>query len=222
MDFGDIEHILWDWNGTLLDDLHLTVHVTNEILAPHGGEPIDVDYHRGNFIFPVSEYYRHLGFPPERIDHSSIHAAWNSHYEARKLECSLHDHVPTVLESLGSGGFRHAIISAYPETLLRTTVAHFGIAHHFRGIYGNPSNDGTSKLASARRLFHELEIDAASAVIVGDTHHDAEIAAAVGCRAILVSHGHHTHERLTPLQHPVCRSVLEVHELLTRARNSAE
>ncbi|MFM1848518.1 MAG: hypothetical protein RL417_1992 [Pseudomonadota bacterium] len=210
-----IKHILWDWNGTLLDDVHLTVDVTNKVLLPHGGSEIDVNYHRQNFVFPVSDYYRHLGFPPERIDHSTINSSWGSLYESRKHECSLHSDAHTVLRELGESGFQQAVLSAYPQDLLHPTIAHFGIEHHFRGIFGNPRNDGTSKLGTAQRLVKELALDPAEALIVGDTHHDAEIGAALGCRVILVSHGHQDHARLAGSPHPVCRSLSEVRVRLT-------
>jgi phosphoglycolate phosphatase len=213
---SSIKHILWDWNGTLLNDVELTVEVTNEVLVPHGGPSIDIHYHRRNFLFPVADYYHHLGFPPERLDHAVIHSAWGERYEARKIECDLHEGAHGVLGELTTRGFKQAILSAYPEDLLRETVAHHKIETHFRGIFGNPTNDGTSKLQTARRLLHELAIDPAEALIVGDTHHDAEIGGALGCPVILVSHGHQDHARLATTPHPVCRTLHEVSALLKR------
>jgi len=215
MTFSSIDTVLWDWNGTLLDDLHLTVHITNDVLAAQGARSIDVKHHRENFVFPIADYYTHLGLPPDKVNHDAIHAVWGEKYETRKHECGLHEAADEVLGALSARGYSQAVLSAYPHDLLHRTIAHYGIDHHFRGMFGNPANDGRSKLATARRLVETLGIDAARTVIVGDTHHDAEVAAELGCTVILVSHGHQSHSRLSDRHNHVCRSLRAVHDLIT-------
>ena len=38
-----VEHIIWDWNGTLFDDLHIVVESVNVSLAELGAPPIDAE-----------------------------------------------------------------------------------------------------------------------------------------------------------------------------------
>lgn len=57
------ELILWDWNGTLLDDVQLCVDALNRLLARYGyPQRYDRDQYRAIFGFPVQEYYARAGF----------------------------------------------------------------------------------------------------------------------------------------------------------------
>ena len=56
------KHIIWDWNGTLVDDAWLCVEIMNTILNKRGYKLIDINEYRKYFTFPVKEYYIKLGF----------------------------------------------------------------------------------------------------------------------------------------------------------------
>ena len=57
-----LEHIVWDWNGTLLDDRWLTIAVMNRLLARRNMDELTEDRYLQFFTFPVIDYYRRLGF----------------------------------------------------------------------------------------------------------------------------------------------------------------
>ena len=56
------KHIIWDWNGTLLNDGWLFVDVMNSILTRRGMDTITLEKYREIFGFPVKDYYLKLGF----------------------------------------------------------------------------------------------------------------------------------------------------------------
>ena len=57
------ELILWDWNGTLLDDVELCVDALNRLLEKHAyPQRYDRDQYRAIFGFPIEEYYVRAGF----------------------------------------------------------------------------------------------------------------------------------------------------------------
>src|SRR5690606_23213395 len=59
-----VAHLVWDWNGTLLEDLTLVVAATNASLASVGGPSVTADEHRRDYRRPISAYYEHvLGRP---------------------------------------------------------------------------------------------------------------------------------------------------------------
>ena len=47
------KHIVWDWNGTLLDDLHVVIEAANVSLGLFDIEGIDEDGYRDHFTRPV-------------------------------------------------------------------------------------------------------------------------------------------------------------------------
>ena len=60
-----LTHVLWDWNGTLLDDLDAAIDAMNGVLAANGLPLLDRARYRSVFGFPVQDYYGRLGFGPE-------------------------------------------------------------------------------------------------------------------------------------------------------------
>ena len=59
------QHIIWDWNGTLLNDAWLFVDIMNGVLSNRKLPLITVDDYRKLFCFPVKDYYKKLGFDLE-------------------------------------------------------------------------------------------------------------------------------------------------------------
>ena len=56
------ELILWDWNGTLLDDVELCVDALNRLLQSYGyPQRYDRNQYRAIFGFPIEEYYIRAG-----------------------------------------------------------------------------------------------------------------------------------------------------------------
>ena len=56
-------HIIWDWNGTLLDDVDWCVRSVNKMLEKRKKSRLKAlcDYHNV-FCFPIIEYYKNVGF----------------------------------------------------------------------------------------------------------------------------------------------------------------
>ena len=57
-----LKHIVWDWNGTLLDDRWLTIAVMNRLLARRNMDELTEDRYLQLFTFPGIDYNRRLGF----------------------------------------------------------------------------------------------------------------------------------------------------------------
>ena len=47
------KHVIWDWNGTLLDDAVLCVEVMNVVLARRKLPPLTAERYADRFRFPV-------------------------------------------------------------------------------------------------------------------------------------------------------------------------
>src|SRR5690606_26207390 len=66
-------HLVWDWNGTLLDDLPVVVAATNAALAGAGGGPVTVPEHRRHFRRPIADYYAQvLGRPVDEDEFARL------------------------------------------------------------------------------------------------------------------------------------------------------
>ncbi|MGB0343837.1 MAG: HAD family hydrolase [Coraliomargarita sp.] len=205
------KHIIWDWNGTLLNDTWLCVEVLNGLLAKRGRAPLSEDDYRTHFGFPVVHFYEFLGFDTDRDSFEKVSHEFIGDYEARwLLECSLHPRAAAALESLAARGLSHSVLSAAEQSALEAGIAHFGISEHFLGLVGTDNIYARGKVEQGREWIARLDWEPAEIVLVGDTLHDFEVAEAVGADCILMSHGHHCPKRLARTGAPVVHSLDEL------------
>ncbi len=205
------ECIIWDFNGTLIDDLDLVVTTVNTQMAKRHLPALDTEAYREVFGFPVEDYYRRIGVTFENETMAQLSADFFADYAPALKDCPLHRGVVDVLKRLQNCGLQQYVLSAMEQSMLRSMISHFGIASFFDGVYGLAHQEGDSKISRAQELQRDHKIDSASTVFVGDTIHDAEVAAALGIPVILVSTGHQSKSRLLETGHPVYESH---HELL--------
>ena len=199
--------IIWDWNGTLLDDVNAAVGALNRMLAKHKLPPVTRELYRGHFGFPVRPFYQEVGIDLDRVDWDEICTDFHAFIaaEPQGLHPSTHD----ALEAARALGLNQCILSALREDLLRRDTARFGVAPFFNLIFGVDNLDGATKLSRARELVAELGLAPGGAVMVGDTLHDLETAREVGAACILADVGHQSLAGRVPQGVPVARSLVE-------------
>lgn len=217
------QHIIWDWNGTLLNDTWLCVEVLNELLAARNRSSIDPNEYRKQFGFPVIDFYDYLGFDVDVDSFDSISRAFIDAYEARWLkECSLHLDAETVLRALSAAGLSHSILSAAEQATLERGISHFGIGSHFKAIIGTDNIHALGKVERGRAWMAHLDWPPEAVVLVGDTLHDLEVAEAMGCDCILMTHGHHCPTRLINTGAPLAHSLAELVDCLSTKTTVSE
>ncbi len=57
-----VKQLIWDWNGTLLDDVRMCVNVMNVLLDKYALPELTCEKYKQVFDFPVKDYYANLGF----------------------------------------------------------------------------------------------------------------------------------------------------------------
>lgn len=189
-------HIIWDWNGTLLDDLDLSISVMNALLAQRRLPLLDrVRYHT-LFDFPVRAYYEKLGFDPVADPFERLSTEFITGYDARRLEAALHAQVVETLAAIRAANLGQSILSAYRQETLHEIVAHHGLTAHFTHIAGLDNIHAASKVALGRELVAKIEAAPKEILLIGDTLHDLEVARELGVDCVLIAAGHHPAERL--------------------------
>lgn len=196
-------HLIWDWNGTLLDDLDLCIDVMNALLDRRQLPRLHRARYHALFDFPVRTYYERLGFDPVEDSFARLSVEFISGYDTRRLESSLHPAARLVLAAASAAGLRQSILSAYRQETLHEIVQHFGLAAHFDHIAGLANIHAHSKLALGHELVRRLAIAPARILLVGDTLHDLEVARELGVDCALIAAGHHPFERLRASGAPV-------------------
>lgn len=191
-----VDHVVWDWNGTLLDDSWLCLEILNQLLASHGLPPVSSRRYQEIFDFPVRDYYERAGFDLERQPFEDLASFFVAEYERRRFECSLRSGAREVLAALAAAGLGQSLLSAYRHDYLESAVASWGIGGHFSRLAGGSDAWADGKEGLGRRHLAALGLAPATVAFVGDTTHDALVAALVGARCILVDGGTQTRGRL--------------------------
>jgi phosphoglycolate phosphatase len=189
-------HIIWDWNGTLLDDVDYSIACMNGLLAQRGLPLLDRARYHALFDFPVRDYYYRLGFDAVRDSFEQLSVEFISAYDANRWSCRLHEAVGETLAALARTGATQSILSAYRHETLIEIVGHFGLTPHFVRLCGLDNIFAHSKAELGRALIAELALPPAEVLLVGDTLHDLDVAQHLGVDCILVAAGHHPGPRL--------------------------
>ena len=189
--------IVWDWNGTLLNDLQVGVDVLNDMLGRRGVAPLNVDEYKKVFGFPVIDFYKKVGFDFERETFHEMSVDFVETYARYEPNTLLNRGVEQVLKVMNEKGVDCYILSALRQTVLKKSVEDFNIAGYFKAVYGSNDIYASGKIERGRQLVEELGIDPTTTIMVGDSVHDAEVALALGFCPILFSGGHNDTERLS-------------------------
>ncbi len=203
--------VLWDWNGTLLDDVELCASLLDRLLEAHGYPPLgSLEAYRSVFRFPIVEYYRDAGFDLERHPFEQLAQEYMDLYLPESEACPLMPQARSVLEAVRSLELRQVILSASPvDTLCRQVTAR-DIAPYFEQLLGLGDIYAHSKVELGRAWMRRSGICPGQALMVGDSVHDFEVAQAMGARCVLYSGGHQPRAVLQATGAPVIGSLLEL------------
>ena len=119
-------HILWDWNGTLVDDIDLCISVTNELLRRRKRQfVLERSDYLHKFTFPVIDFYHSIGWDFSKESFPEMAEEWIVEYrENFESKSSLNGSVTEVLTEMDSMGFKQSILSACESELLNHSVKH--------------------------------------------------------------------------------------------------
>lgn len=194
---NQIQYILWDWNGTLLNDVEECIKCMNGLLNKREMATLDRSRYREIFTFPVITYYERLGFDFHREPFNDLAEEFVSQYRIISADSKLHTGVLLALDYLKSKNYNQMILSAMEQEALYAQTALHKIDHFFEEIVGLQSIHASSKIESAIKLISDKKIDPEQCIMIGDTFHDYEVARTLGTGCLLVNNGHQQLEDLT-------------------------
>tara|TARA_B100001123_G_C15289118_1_gene1016788 strand:+ start:224 stop:868 length:645 start_codon:yes stop_codon:yes gene_type:complete len=190
------KHIIWDWNGTLLDDRWLCVAAINQTLSLRNMDIIDEEQYKEIFCFPVIEYYIKLGFDFNDEPFSIVGTEFIDFYNTNFRKARLHSNALQVLQSVLKSNRTQSILSAGKQSFLTKWVSDHGLSNFFIDILGIDNHYAAGKTELGRAWMEKLNYKHHEVVLVGDTIHDSEVAKEIGTDCILVNQGHVSYKRL--------------------------
>ena len=187
-------HILFDWNGTLQDDVLAAVAGTNALLLDQGSAPIGVERYREVFSFPARSSYAALGIDLEHHDWNALCDRFFSVFTTHPV--ALFPGARESLRALRAAGASLSIVTTSEQRAVERALDRYGIRDAFDAVSGQSDASAGSKVGQALALFRSLGVGPDEACMVGDTGHDKEVADALGVRCVLCAQGSHAAWRL--------------------------
>ena len=191
-----IKYVIWDWNGTLINDAWLFVELMNDELSVRNLPLINIDDYRNYFTFPVKKYYEVLGFDFLKEDFKEVGYNFIQKFKKRKFEAKLFPGSNHILELTKNLNITQCIVSAQEHHLLNKTVKYYKINHYFESISGIAHYYADDKVKIAESIRKNIPYDNKEILMVGDSIHDFEVSKALNIQCALFSQGHYSKERL--------------------------
>jgi phosphoglycolate phosphatase-like HAD superfamily hydrolase len=182
------KHLVWDWNGTLLDDLTLVVNATNVCLAMVDGPRITAEDHRRDFRRPIVDYYSFvLGRPVDADEFKRLDDAFHDAYRLGMGTCVL---ASDALDAMAGWAGTQSLLSMFFHDELMVEVTRHGLAPRLSRVDGLPGTvGGHRKAAFLEAHLSALDIPAEDVVLIGDSVDDGDAAVTVGAACVLYAGG---------------------------------
>ncbi len=183
------KNILWDWNGTLMDDVGIAVNAVNIMLKSRALPEITIEQYYDYIDIPIIRFYERC-FDMANEDKDAIMSEYQRIYA--ELASHLPDNTDTyeAVKRLADMGARQFVVSSCETNTLNGWLIKYGIAGFFEEVSGADNIYAESKTSRAVRLMAEHGLDFRDTVFIGDMIHDLETARAIGVDCILVTYGH--------------------------------
>ena len=208
------KHIIWDWNGTLLDDCQLCVTSFNRSLKKRNLKSISIDKYRSIFTFPVIDAYKKAGFDFKKESFVEVSNEFVEFYEKNFKNISLHNNVKEILKKISLQDATQSILSAGNQDLLNNWLKQHQIIKIFQNVVGVQNQFANGKIDQGLNLIENLKFNKKDIVLIGDTKHDSEVAEKMDIECILVDHGHVNNIRLKKTGRRVVSNIKNIFELI--------
>ncbi len=203
------DYIFWDWNGTLIDDVEISIRSVNISLAKRNLPLMDLERYDRTFSFPVINYYKGLGFDFEKEPYDKLAVEYMDNYISLLPYSKLKANAESVLKRLHMLKVPQYVLSASEKILLLSELKKYSISDYFNDVIALDNIYAKGKIELAQEWFARNPLEGRK-ILIGDMPHDFEVASALGMDCALICGGHSTREKLEKLGAPVFNDIKEV------------
>ena len=186
-------NLIFDWSGTLVDDLGPVIEATNAVLGKYEIAALDREEFRRAFRLPYQDFYAEQlpGIPLEELE-----AHFRPAFDAAITPVTVLPHAREKLEWCTALGIRAFVLTSMDTLAFERQMDDFGLRHHFEATY--------SGVLDKRKIIHQIlkthELNPAETAFVGDMTHDVETARHGGISSIAVLTGYNHAEILAAVR----------------------
>ncbi len=206
--------MVWDWNGTLLDDLPIVIEAVNRSIAIFNEGPIDTDLYRDHYTRPVRFFYDALfGRVVSDEEWLELNTAFHDHYFTLAESVDLAWGARSAMDLLAESGWSQSLLSMSPQDWLSSIVGRLDLTNRFDLVDGLSEVTGGLKAQHLETHLEALGLSGPQVVVIGDTPDDVAAARHVGAEPILFHGGSHHLELLEEEGVPIAETLVEAAEM---------
>ncbi len=202
-------HVVWDWNGTLLDDLDQVVAAVNATLRELGESQISIATYGAHYQRPVRRFYESLFERPVRDDEwRLIDELFHDAYRSQLPNVTLAPDATDALEAVDAAGHTQSLLSMLLHDDLVNMASMFGVDRFMRRVDGLRGARGVQKQASLESHIEALGLSKREVVIIGDALDDIAAALAAGTHCVMYDRGTFPREQIRRAGVPTASSLM--------------
>jgi len=202
-------HVVWDWNGTLLDDLDQVIAAVNATLRELGESPISVATYGAHYQRPVRRFYESLfGRAVHDDEWRLIDELFHDAYRSQLPNVALAPDATEALEAVDAAGHTQSLLSMLSHDDLVNMTSMFGVDRFMRRVDGLRGVRGVPKQASLESHIEALGLSKLEVVIIGDALDDIAAARAAGTRCVMYDRGTFPRDQIRQAGVPTASSLL--------------
>ena len=213
MGAGNYTHIVWDFNGTLLDDLDASVAAVSDILIKRGRPPMTRQWYHEIMEMPIIRYYEKL-FDLSEVPFAQLSHEFVEGYARYLSLAGLSPGAREAIDRFAQEGCRQVVISSFEQERLHAILGDFGLFQSFDAVLGADNIRSESKVQRAKSWLRQSGAANGRVLAIGDLVHDWEMAQALGADCVLLDCGHQSREDLLQCGCPVVHSLFELWEVI--------
>ena len=206
------KHVIFDWNGTLIDDAWIFVDILNALLIKRNLNQIHLNDYQELFCFPLINFYQNLGFDVTPEAFNILKEEFVVEYNKRQFLAHLFPDTIEALNAITCNNIKLSILSASNQQILNSLTNFYSINHFFLNILGVDNYEAAGKEELGIGLLKSLKVPRGDIVMIGDTDLDYKVSQKLGIECILISRGHQSHTRLSLIGCPVISDLKDLLE----------
>lgn len=183
------KHWIFDWSGTLVDDMGIVVDATNFVFQEYGISKMGRETFRKEFTLPYDIFYRRY-LPDASME--EVESRFRKGFAESKVKVTVLPYAREFLDALKASGCKLYILSSMDEQGFEAQAKILGLDGYFEETYAGVLD----KREVIGQMMETHSMGQQDTVFVGDMTHDVETAHHAGVMSIGVLTGYNTAELL--------------------------
>ncbi len=192
----DTKLIIWDFNGTLIDDARAALAAVNDMLVKRQQTPIDKVKYSEAVDTPIWKFYERV-FESGSITPEEAMVEFDSGYEKYLPKNPVMDGALEMLQYFASKGITQIVVSASHIDKVSQRLIDLGLYDYFDTVLAHSDYNAGDKTYLAKAYLAERGFSPSDATVIGDCVFDCKMAEGIGARCILTTMGHQTLRELS-------------------------